>query len=78
MAFIIGVQAAPHAPQLALSFAGSTQARPQASNPLSHFDVLEAPSLGGGDDPAGVVGGGDVPVSDGSAVVGGEALPPSV
>jgi hypothetical protein len=82
IAFIIGVHAAPQAPQLALSFSGSTQARPQATNPVSHFDVLEAPSFGGGDDPAGggvAVAGGEAAVSEGpgSVVAGGRAPPPS-
>jgi hypothetical protein len=78
IAFIIGMHAAPQAPQLALSFFGSTQ----ASNPVSHFDVLEAPSFGGGDDPAGggvAVAGGELaaPEGPGSVVAGGSAPPPS-
>ena len=68
IAFMAGGHAAPHAPQFALSFCGSTQARPHAARPFVHIALLASPSFGGGFGLGGIWAGG-VPVSSGGGVV---------
>jgi hypothetical protein len=69
VAFIAGAQAAPQAPQFALSFCESTHVRPQARSPLVHIAPLAAPSFGGGDD--GLVGVGGFVLDGGLEASGG-------